>query len=54
MAGYGSLKVGLKYPDRFASIYAHSSEIDWRDAELDLSLLAPSQDINLLNIPGRW
>jgi S-formylglutathione hydrolase FrmB len=48
MGGYGALKVGLKYPDRFASIWAHSSKIDWRDTELDLSMLADSQDINLL------
>src|SRR5207302_671348 len=27
MGGYGSLHLGLKYPDRFASIYAHSSVI---------------------------
>jgi S-formylglutathione hydrolase FrmB len=25
MGGYGALRLGLKYPDRFASIYAHSS-----------------------------
>lgn len=27
MGGYGSLQMGLKHPDRFASIYAHSSVI---------------------------
>lgn len=25
MGGYGAMRLGLKYPDRFASIYAHSS-----------------------------
>ena len=25
MGGYGSMRLGLKYPDRFASIWAHSS-----------------------------
>jgi S-formylglutathione hydrolase FrmB len=25
MGGYGAMRFGLKYPDRFASIYAHSS-----------------------------
>jgi S-formylglutathione hydrolase FrmB len=25
MGGYGAMRLGLKYPDRFASVYAHSS-----------------------------
>jgi putative tributyrin esterase len=25
MGGYGAMRLGMKYPDRFASIYAHSS-----------------------------
>lgn len=48
MGGYGALKLGLKHPDRFASIYAHSSKTDWRNTELDLSLLEEPQDIHLL------
>jgi S-formylglutathione hydrolase FrmB len=48
MGGYGTLKLGLKHSNRFASIYAHSSKVDWRDSELDLSLLAEPEDINLL------
>lgn len=31
MGGYGSLRLGLKYPERFASIYAHSSVFWGRD-----------------------
>src|SRR5918994_655771 len=35
MGGYGALRLGIKYPDRFASIWAHSSGMlhladDWR------------------------
>jgi putative tributyrin esterase len=48
MGGYGALKLGMKHPDRFASIWAHSSKVDWRDTELDTTLLAPPQDIDLL------
>jgi putative tributyrin esterase len=28
MGGYGALKLGLKYPERFASVAAHSSAVD--------------------------
>lgn len=48
MGGFGSLKLGLKHADRFASIWAHSSKVDWRDTELDTSLLAQPEDIDLL------
>jgi S-formylglutathione hydrolase FrmB len=48
MGGGGALKLGLKYPDRFASIYAHSSKIDWRTSDLDRSLLADPDDLDLL------
>jgi S-formylglutathione hydrolase FrmB len=48
MGGYGALKLGMKYPDRFASIYAHSSKIDWRNTELDLSLIVDPDDLDLL------
>lgn len=33
MGGYGAIRLGLKYPDKYASIYAHSSRIPSR-AEL--------------------
>jgi putative tributyrin esterase len=48
MGGYGTIKLGLKHADRFASIWAHSSKLDWRDTALDLSLLEDPADINLL------
>ncbi|HZS36184.1 MAG TPA: alpha/beta hydrolase-fold protein [Polyangia bacterium] len=31
MGGYGAIRLGLKYPDRFASIVAHSSRLPARD-----------------------
>jgi putative tributyrin esterase len=31
MGGFGALRLGLKYPDRFCSIYAHSSYIPTQD-----------------------
>jgi S-formylglutathione hydrolase FrmB len=48
MGGYGAMRLGLKYPDRFASIWAHSSAfhigkmveaaaiVDAADADVDL------------------
>jgi putative tributyrin esterase len=48
MGGYGSLRLGLKYPDRFASIWAHSSKIDWTDSELDDSLLVDPESVDLV------
>jgi putative tributyrin esterase len=39
--------LGLKYPDRFASIWAHSSKFDWRDSDLDFSMLAEPEDVDL-------
>lgn len=38
MGGFGALRLGLKYPDRFASIYGHSSAIFTR---ADLQQRAP-------------
>lgn len=29
MGGYGSMRLGLKYADRFASIWSHSSKFEW-------------------------
>jgi putative tributyrin esterase len=31
MGGFGAIRVGLKYPDKFCSIYAHSSVIPTQD-----------------------
>lgn len=53
MGGYGALKLGMKYPDRFASIYAHSSKIDWRNSELDVSRIADTDDLDLLDHASR-
>jgi S-formylglutathione hydrolase FrmB len=41
MGGYGAVRLGLKYPDRFASIYAHSSafRIDEALRSLDEALV---------------
>jgi putative tributyrin esterase len=33
MGGYGALRLGLKYPDRFASVWGHSSAL-WSTEEL--------------------
>lgn len=33
MGGGGSMRLGLKYPDRFASIWSHSSKFEWDDVE---------------------
>lgn len=29
MGGYGAMRLGLKYADRFASIWSHSSKFEW-------------------------
>lgn len=29
MGGYGAMRIGLKHPDRFASIWSHSSKFEW-------------------------
>jgi putative tributyrin esterase len=47
MGGWGAMWLGLKYPDRFASIWAHSSKFNWRDSDLDFSMLAEPEDVDL-------
>lgn len=47
MGGYGALRLGLKYHERFASIWAHSSKIDWRNSEMNFSMLASPDDVDL-------
>jgi S-formylglutathione hydrolase FrmB len=41
MGGYGAVRLGLLYPDRFASIYAHSSALfraeRWRERRPDIT-----------------
>lgn len=33
MGGFGAMRLGLKYPDRFASIWAHSGAYEMRDRD---------------------
>jgi S-formylglutathione hydrolase FrmB len=40
MGGWGAMWLGLKYSDRFASIWSHSSKFDWKASQLGLSMLA--------------
>lgn len=42
MGGYGSMRIGLKYSDRFASIWSHSSKFEWD--ELMASGIFPDPD----------
>lgn len=42
MGGYGSMRLGLKYSDRFASIWSHSSKFEW--GEMMASGLFPDPD----------
>ena len=53
MGGYGAMHLGLRYPERFASIWAHSSKIEWHDSELDFSLLAEPDAVDLLPFAER-
>lgn len=43
MGGYGALRLGLKYPERFSSVWAHSSAI-LIDEHLDSNLIDDIQD----------
>ena len=40
MGGYGAMRLGLKYPERFASIWAHSSAFHIQE-HIDVSLVDP-------------
>jgi S-formylglutathione hydrolase FrmB len=40
MGGYGAIRLGLKFPDRFASIFAHSSRLPESGDEYDVAFLA--------------
>ncbi|HEV2067521.1 MAG TPA: alpha/beta hydrolase-fold protein, partial [Thermomicrobiales bacterium] len=48
MGGWGVMNFGLKYPERFASIWSHSSKLDWKASQLDLSMLANPDDVDIL------
>lgn len=53
MGGYGAMRLGLRYPDRFASIYAHSSAFHIHEM-LDASLVETSpDDANVFNLADR-
>jgi S-formylglutathione hydrolase FrmB len=50
MGGFGAVRLGLKYPDRFCSIYGHSSAFPPRE-ELDQFLkLLPAQTLDDLDV----
>ncbi|MCL5270156.1 MAG: esterase family protein [bacterium] len=55
MGGFGSLHLALKYPDRFASVWAHSSAIFTFDQLLQKLDLAPEQarDADLYELAAR-
>lgn len=56
MGGYGALRLGLKFPDRFASVYAHSSVIPPAGDELgDEGMHAPQVrgDLDCFELAGR-
>ena len=40
MGGYGAIRLGLKYPERFASVFAHSSRLPESGDEYDVGVLA--------------
>jgi len=44
MGGYGAIRLGLKYPDRFASIFAHSSRLPESGDDYDVEFLAAKID----------
>ena len=48
MGGYGSLKLGMKHPDLFASIWAHSSKVTTDGVGIDPGMLADAEDIHIL------
>lgn len=50
MGGYGAMRLGLKYPDRFSSIYAHSSAFHIHEM-LDLTLVeTPVEDASVFDL----
>ncbi|MCO5215497.1 MAG: alpha/beta hydrolase-fold protein [Thermomicrobiales bacterium] len=46
MGGYGSMRLGLKYPQMFASIWSHSSKIEFDDLKLTGAFADP-EDIDI-------
>lgn len=52
MGGYGAMRLGLKYPDRFASIWAHSSAFHI-DGLVDPSMVEDVEDANVFKHADR-
>lgn len=52
MGGYGAMRLGLKYRDRFASIWSHSSKLIWGDDLLEGSMLKAPEDVDVFPIAG--
>lgn len=46
MGGYGSMRLGLKYPEQFASIWSHSSKFEW-DGLVDSGQFAEPADTDV-------
>jgi putative tributyrin esterase len=44
MGGYGAIRLGLKYPDRYASIFAHSSRLRASGDDYDVEVIAARVD----------
>jgi putative tributyrin esterase len=44
MGGYGAIRLGLKYAERFASIFAHSSRLPTSGDDLDVDVIAARVD----------
>jgi putative tributyrin esterase len=44
MGGYGAIRLGLKYPDRYASIFAHSSRLRPSGDDYDVEVIAARAD----------
>lgn len=44
MGGYGAIRLGLKYAERFASIFAHSSRLPTSGDDLDVDVVAGRVD----------
>ena len=53
MGGYGAMRLGLKYADRFASIWSHSSVFRFEGDQLDRSMLKAPDDIDVFAIAQR-
>ncbi|HWV24803.1 MAG TPA: alpha/beta hydrolase family protein [Thermomicrobiales bacterium] len=53
MGGYGAMRLGLKYADRFASIWSHSSVFLLDEDQLDRSMLKEPDEVDIFAIADR-